>query len=301
VHAYYRRSGDARPEADLPWDDLPEALRESNRLQVDALGRQVGAIWYQIQPLYDWDREPVRFAAPEVETLAELEHARWSDEKRRLGYEVGPVTDDVAKTHRDLVPWSSLAEDVKEKDRAAVRAWPDILGRAGYVLERAPERERLAELIHERHRQDRLAAGEDLAANPLLRGWEELSEEEREPSRASADDIGVKLGRIGCRPLPEWANAPRFSFTAAEVELLAELEHERWCRQRRASGWAHGPVRDDAARVHPDLVSWAELPEDRRRIDRDHVQAIPTLLSEIGLSVVRDEGHTDERMVRPMP
>jgi hypothetical protein len=288
VHDHYRRSGNARPESDVPWEELPEDLRESNRRQVDHMDDHLGALWYRIEPLNDWDKEPVRFSAAELETLSELEHLRWCAEKRRLGYRYGDVTSDEAKTHRDLLPWSELSDEVKEKDRSAVRAWPEILERAGYSLQRSPERERLAELIHERHRQDRAAASEPIDSTPLLRAWGELSEEEREPSRAGADDIGVKLARIGCRLRVDWGSAPPFSFTEAELEELSELEHERWCRQRRASGWDYGPVRDDEARLHPDLVPWTELPEDRRRIDRDHVRAIPPLVAEIGLVVVRD-------------
>jgi hypothetical protein len=36
------------------------------------------------------------------------------------------------KTSPDLVPWSSLSQDAKERDRNAVRAIPELLRRAGF-------------------------------------------------------------------------------------------------------------------------------------------------------------------------
>jgi RyR domain len=177
---------------------------------------------------------------------------------------------------------------VAHKDRAAARAWPTILAHAGYGLERSPRREQLAASNHERHRQDRAAAGESEAANPLLVPWQQLSEQQRELSRSSADHISVKLATIGYRIVPAPSNAPILTFTESELDLLAQLEHDRWCQERLAHGWRHGANRDDNAKIHPDLVPWPELPEPRRRIDRDHVNAIPQLLSEIGLRAILD-------------
>jgi voltage-gated potassium channel Kch len=299
VHANFLASVRARPEADVPWEKLSEGLRESNRQQVDAMDNNLRALWYEIEPLFDWDEPLVELSAADIEMLAELEHLRWYEEKRRLGYRYGPVKDDAEKTHPDFVSYGLLSKEAQEKDRIAVRAWPKILARAGYALERSPRREQLAELIHEQHREDRTAAGDSAAVNPLLVPWQQLSEEQRELSRASADDIGIKLARIGCRLVPDWANAPPFSFTQSELDLLAELEHERWSQQRLSTGWRHGPERDDAAKVHPDLVPWSKLPEDRRRIDRDHVRAIPELVAGIGLQVVRcDLDEARQRTVR---
>lgn len=54
----------------------------------------------------------------------------------------------------------------------------------------------------------------------------------------------------------------------ALTELLARNAHEVWARQRLADGWRHGPRRDDAAREHPGLVPYDQLPEAEKEYDR---------------------------------
>ena len=79
-----------------------------------------------------------------------------------------------------------------------------------------------------------------------------------------------------------------FGAAVGEIETMAEIEHERWITERVARGWSKGP-RDDAARSHPALVPWSDLPEAEREKDREVVRAIPALLAEAGYVVVRAE------------
>jgi ryanodine receptor 2 len=53
------------------------------------------------------------------------------------------------------------------------------------------------------------------------------------------------------------------------TERLAEHAHDVWARQRLADGWTYGPRRDDAARQHPCLVPYQELPESEKQYDRN--------------------------------
>ena len=58
-------------------------------------------------------------------------------------------------------------------------------------------------------------------------------------------------------------------------EFLAENIHELWARQRVGEGWRWGAKYDKAAKVHPNLVSYAELAEIDK--DDDRVMALETL------------------------
>jgi ryanodine receptor 2 len=53
------------------------------------------------------------------------------------------------------------------------------------------------------------------------------------------------------------------------TEKLAENAHDNWAKRRLSDGWTWGPVRDDAARKHPDLVPYDELSESEKHYDRD--------------------------------
>jgi len=54
----------------------------------------------------------------------------------------------------------------------------------------------------------------------------------------------------------------------ALLERLAENAHDLWALQRIKDGWRLGPRRDDAAKIHPCLVPYADLPDSEREYDR---------------------------------
>jgi hypothetical protein len=58
-------------------------------------------------------------------------------------------------------------------------------------------------------------------------------------------------------------------------------------RERALGGWVFGEPRSNTAKRHPDLVPWEELTEPSREKDREAVTAIPGLLADVGLAVVR--------------
>jgi hypothetical protein len=149
--------------------------------------------------------------------------------------------------------------------------------------------ELLARSIHYNYVRAQLGAGHTAADNPALRPWDDLPESTKEANRAQAADIGTKLAAVGCRirPWTDWTG-DAFLFTVDEIERMAELEHERWRRERLADGWTYGPVRDDERRTSPYLVPWGELPEDvKEHQNRSAVRAIPELLADAGYEIVR--------------
>jgi hypothetical protein len=157
-----------------------------------------------------------------------------------------------------------------------LRGDPD---RSGDVLA-----DKLAHAIHERYLADQLAAGRLMGETASMEHWEELPPEFRRSLHAYAKDVGCKLADIGCLLTHQ---AEPFRFQASEIEHLAESEHVRWSAERTAVGWRFGPSRDDAARTHPSLVPWAQLSEAEKERDREAVRALPELLADAGLVVVR--------------
>ena len=67
----------------------------------------------------------------------------------------------------------------------------------------------------------------------------------------------------------------------ALTERLAENAHDIWAARRMAEGWTCGPKRDDAAKKHPDLVPYADLPESEKQYDRN--AAMETLKAIVAL------------------
>ena len=67
-------------------------------------------------------------------------------------------------------------------------------------------------------------------------------------------------------------------------EKLAESTHDHWALQRISDGWTWGEKRDDAAKTHPCLVAYADLPESEKQYDRR--TAIETLKAVLALGFV---------------
>jgi hypothetical protein len=139
-------------------------------------------------------------------------------------------------------------------------------------------RDLLGQAVHEHYRRNQqgLKAPDDLSMQP----WERLREDLRESNRQQADHIAAKLRRIGCglRPISGCEPAPVI-FTPEQVEIMAEMEHERWNTERRLAGWVYGEVRDVAHNVSPYLAPYADLTDDVKEWDRQAVRAIPEILA----------------------
>ena len=87
--------------------------------------------------------------------------------------------------------------------------------------------------------------------------------------------------------VPESAPAPTFAFTGQETENLAQLEHQRWMREKVATGWRYGQSRDDERKIHPDLQSWDYLSEADKDKDRNAIRTLPATLRNAGYQILR--------------
>lgn len=125
----------------VPWEELPETLKESNRDQAAHIGSKLRQIGCGIVPWSDWDAESFTFTPEEIELLSESEHERWMAERLRNGWTYGVGTKDVEKKESPyLVPWAELTEEVREWDRVAVRGMPAFLAQVGLQVVRLSPR-----------------------------------------------------------------------------------------------------------------------------------------------------------------
>ena len=120
----------------LPWTQLPEDLRQANRSQVADIPYKLSLLGFALTTGPGETPDQVRFTPDEVERLARQEHDRWMKERERMGWRYAPVRDNARKSHPSMVPWESLPDSEKEKDRAVVRNLPKLIAAAGLRLKR---------------------------------------------------------------------------------------------------------------------------------------------------------------------
>ncbi|HKP90063.1 MAG TPA: RyR domain-containing protein [Thermoleophilaceae bacterium] len=177
---------------------------------------------------------------------------------------------------------AGILEDVDAFGVMTASLKPDLLLRGTTEL--------LARAKHDEYRAQQLAAEAEPGPAALV-PWDELSEDLKTANRQFADGIGEKLDAVDCglvaAPLTTGGG---FSFTDAELEKLARLEHDRWVRDKERDGFRYGPERDDARRIHPLLVPWEELSDDDQEKDRSPMRELPQILARLGLEIRRSSG-----------
>lgn len=146
----------------------------------------------------------------------------------------------------------------------------------------------LAQSIHQAYLYDQLADGKAFGSTESLVSWEELDEGLKMSNRDQAGHVKQKLVLIHCEIFPSNEDdVPRIEFTAEEIERLAADEHIRWVGERKAAGWKLGAEKNLAKKTSPYLVSWEELPEDVRDIDRNMVRRLPANLAKADYEIRR--------------
>lgn len=168
----------------------------------------------------------------------------------------------------------------------------------GYL--RAPKlqpalRERLAEgmfEVYKRRRVDMCKTDEErkaLDSDRSMRDWDELAPELKESTRAQADDIPRKLRAVGCFMLNEERTEPLIKiprFSEQELDMLSEMEHERFNAERLQRQWRMGP-RNSKQRTTPFLVPWRDLTQEWKDVDRVMVECVPRILEKAGWHIYR--------------
>jgi hypothetical protein len=142
-HEAYRRTAPQHAVANLPWEELAEELRESNRRLLIHLPAKLATAGVDVaawlaragldlagqddMPLPDLDTNPDL-----LEQLAALEHARWMMERHIGGWQYGATRDNSRRLHPDLKPYAELDEKVRTYDRTMVKeAWTALASSAG--------------------------------------------------------------------------------------------------------------------------------------------------------------------------
>ena len=65
-------------------------------------------------------------------------------------------------------------------------------------------------------------------------------------------------------------------------EAIAENAHEVWAKTRKDQGWSYGPERDDAKKLHPDMIPYNLLPESEKKYDREMAINTIKLVKKLG-------------------
>lgn len=88
---------------------------------------------------------------------------------------------------------------------------------------------------------------------------------------------GIQVAANDPAVSPAWDDAPAWQRGSAIEGVIAVASgtadpvalHDSWAASKVADGWVYGPVKDEAAKTHPCLVAYDELPAIE--LAKDHV------------------------------
>ncbi len=93
----------------VPWEELPEGLRQANRAQADHIPIKRRTL-------------AISDSAATIEALAVAEHRRWMAEKIVANWRHAADRDDARRLHPSIRPYDELSDAEKQKDRNTVAA-----------------------------------------------------------------------------------------------------------------------------------------------------------------------------------
>lgn len=96
----------------------------------------------------------------------------------------------------------------------------------------------IAEVCHEANRTYCKIIGDTVRPS-----WEELS---------AADKVSVIRG---------------VELVLSHPGITPEESHDAWVKDKTMQGWSYGDVRDDAAKVHPNIRPYSEIPAEQKTKD----------------------------------
>jgi len=86
--------------------------------------------------------------------------------------------------------------------------------------------------------------------------------------------------RLGDTSQVAWADAPKWQRDSAVIgiklhwealgagrELPPSASHESWLKEKTATGWRYGPVKDAERKEHPCFLPYEQLPADQQTKD----------------------------------
>ena len=93
--------------------------------------------------------------------------------------------------------------------------------------------------------------------------------------------VAHEINRAYCQALgdnsqPVWENAPYWqrisaingvAFHRTNPDASPSHSHEEWLKEKKATGWKYGPIKDPDKKEHPCFVPYDELPVEQKAKD----------------------------------
>lgn len=98
---------------------------------------------------------------------------------------------------------------------------------------------------------------------------EKIAAVAHEANRAFCQELG-DVSQPAWECAPEWQRTSAINgvkFHMANPDAKPSHSHEEWLKEKEATGWKFGPVKDAGKKEHPCMVPYDQLPDDQKAKD----------------------------------
>ena len=137
VHEDYRLRSQQHinQQANVPWHELPEFMKMSNRWRADHTPLLLALAGFHVEEDVK-SPQALELTAEETELLAELEHRRFTIERRLVDWMSGETRRNLQRRHPHIGEWSKLEESQRDWNRKEMAKLPKLLAGLGVELRR---------------------------------------------------------------------------------------------------------------------------------------------------------------------
>ncbi|UCG26754.1 MAG: SpoIIE family protein phosphatase [Bacteroidales bacterium] len=240
----------------------------------------------------------------EVYGIAEYIHDNWKEEL----LEKFSDKEIIEEKYSDFEPFERIPRSKQKLYFEFVYIIPIAFKKSGYEIIRKSEAgfinlsiaEKLARVIHSKYLKSMNSLKGDSVniykemyfygenSSQFITDFDSLDEDIKLSNIDNAYHVPTKLLSIGYIIQDRFdtdIETPLLTLNEFEIETMARIEHDRWCWERRLSGWTYSEIRDNNRKLHNCLVPYDELPEEEKEKDRILVRLIPYLLKDIGFAL----------------
>jgi hypothetical protein len=129
LHEDYRQrtQGAINPQANVPWRDLPEFMKMSNRWRADHTPLLMELAGLHLEPDVS-SPSILKLSEEQIESLAKLERRRYTIERSLIERRFGPA-------QRQSIPdWDELSDDQRISEKSEAARLPEIMAGLGIQL-----------------------------------------------------------------------------------------------------------------------------------------------------------------------
>jgi len=150
--------------------------------------------------------------------------------------------------------------------------------------------DKIAKLIHESFCESQRLLGKTSKEIQYLLPWKDLPPHIKDSNRYQADHYLIKLRAIGINLQKSKTTVKDYyQFNEHDIDILAEMEHNRWCAERWIVGWKYSEIKNKDKKESPVLLPYHAIPDEEKNKDKEFIRYMTKILGKLNFVLKKEK------------